>query len=55
VVALNFTEQPQTADLSSAGAQATVLVSSYAKAGESISTKRIALPAYGALVGELAF
>jgi len=53
VVALNFTAQPRPADLSAAGRRATVLVSSFAKAGDAVSLKDLTLPAYGAWVGQL--
>ena len=51
LVALNLTAVPRTASFE--GAQATTLLSSFSKAGQSVSLKNLALPAYGAFVGQV--
>ena len=51
LVALNLSAVPRTASFE--GAQATTLLSSFSKAGQSVSLKNLALPAYGAFVGQV--
>jgi hypothetical protein len=52
-VALNFTATLRTASFNIGGAQATILLSSFSKAGQSVSLNNLALPGYGAFVGRV--
>jgi alpha-glucosidase len=54
LVALNFTAQPQTVHFNlSAGKQATTLLSSSSKAGQSNDLQGLVLPPFGTFVGQL--
>ncbi|MGB7758610.1 MAG: alpha-glucosidase [Bryobacteraceae bacterium] len=53
LVVLNFTEAPRTASFNIGAAQATVLLSSFGKTGQTVSLNNLALPGYGALVGRV--
>jgi alpha-glucosidase len=54
LVALNLTSKPQTASFDlPAGHQATTVLSSFSKAGQSNDLKGLVLPAFGAFVGQV--
>jgi alpha-glucosidase len=53
LVALNFTAAPQRARYDVGSGRATTLVSSFSKAGQPADLKNLALPPYGAFVGQV--